>query len=247
MPLRHDVERHPDPDPFRALGQDRADQQAVRDHLVALVLEVVLGQPERVEAEPVGEHTHVEDLLGRPPHLVLVVPTLGRSRGPGTRIRHLDATEEEDPGTHAAHCTKLTRCECTCQRPPECAPWGVDVPGRRCGRLVEAVVAAEELGLDEVWIADEGVARDPVAVLAAAAMQTTTIKLIVGVTSPVLRHPGAIAASLATLDELSDGRAVLGLGVGGDMSLAPFGLAAERPVALFRDAIQTAPRRFRWR
>ena len=113
-------------------------------------------------------------------------------------------------------------------------------PGVAAGALLEAVVAAEQLGLDEVWIADEGVAREPVAVLAAAAMQTTTIRLIVGVTSPVLRHPGAIAASLATLDELSDGRAVLGLGVGGEMSLGPFGLAAERPVALLRDAIQTA-------
>lgn len=113
-------------------------------------------------------------------------------------------------------------------------------PSRSVGELVAAIVAAEEAGLDEVWLADEGVAREPVVVLATAATRTTTIRLATGITSPVLRHPGAIAASLATLDELSAGRAVLGLGVGGHLSLAPFGLHVDRPVGLLRHAIETA-------
>lgn len=113
-------------------------------------------------------------------------------------------------------------------------------PSRPAAELVEAIVAAENAGLDEVWVADEGVAREPVVVLAAAATRTSRIRLATGITSPVLRHPGAIAAALATLDELSAGRAVLGLGVGGHLSLEPFGLRAERPVALVRDAIETA-------
>ncbi len=86
----------------RPLGEDRADQQPVRDDLVPLVLEVVLGQPERVEAEPIAQHAHVEDLLGRPPHLLLVVPAIGRRRCAGTGVRHLDATEEEDSRAHGA-------------------------------------------------------------------------------------------------------------------------------------------------
>lgn len=113
-------------------------------------------------------------------------------------------------------------------------------PAAPAARLVDAVVAAERLGLDEVWIADEGVARDPVPVLAAAAHRTRRIRLATGITSPLLRHPGALAATAATLDELSDGRAVLGLGVGGQLSLGPFGVTAERPVAVMRDAIVTA-------
>lgn len=112
-------------------------------------------------------------------------------------------------------------------------------PGLPADALVDAVVTAEQLGLDEVWIADEGVARDPLAVLAAAAGRTSTIRLAIGVTSPLLRHPGAIAASIATVDELSHGRATLGLGVGGDLALGPFDLVADRPVALLRDAITT--------
>ncbi|MGI9624591.1 MAG: LLM class flavin-dependent oxidoreductase [Acidimicrobiales bacterium] len=113
-------------------------------------------------------------------------------------------------------------------------------PGVPALSLVDAVVAAEQCGLDEVWIADEGVAREPMAVLAAAALRTSTIRLGVGITSPLLRHPGAIAATLATIQELSDGRAVLGLGVGGHESLDPFELRADRPVALLGDAITMA-------
>lgn len=113
-------------------------------------------------------------------------------------------------------------------------------PAAPADRLVAAVVRAEELGLDEVWIADEGVAREPMAVLAAAARETARITLAVGVTSPVLRHPGALAATAATIDELSGGRFVLGLGVGGDLSLVPFGLTPDRPVARLTDAIATA-------
>ncbi len=113
-------------------------------------------------------------------------------------------------------------------------------PGVAAPALVDAVVAAEELGLDEVWIADEGVAREPVPVLAAAAMATTRIRLGVGITSPLLRHPGSLAATVNTLDELSDGRAVLGLGVGGHLALGPFGLGTDRPVGVLADAIDMA-------
>lgn len=113
-------------------------------------------------------------------------------------------------------------------------------PGAPAPALVDAVVAAEDLGLDEVWVADEGVAREPFIVLAAAVARTSSIRLAVGITSPRLRHPGAIAATAATLDELSGGRAVLGLGVGGHQSLEPFGLEVDRPVALVRSAIETA-------
>lgn len=112
-------------------------------------------------------------------------------------------------------------------------------PGVTAGALVDTIVAAEECGLDEVWIADEGVARDPVPVLAAAAGRTATIRLATGITSPLLRHPGAIASAAATLDELGGGRAVVGLGVGGDLSLGPFGLGTDRPVGLLRDAVET--------
>lgn len=106
--------------------------------------------------------------------------------------------------------------------------------------LVDAVVAADEAGVDEIWVADEGVARDPLVVLSAAAPRTRRVRLGVGITSPLLRHPGALGSTIATLDELSGGRAMLGLGVGGTESLDPFALTFERPVAMMRNAIETA-------
>lgn len=106
-------------------------------------------------------------------------------------------------------------------------------------RLVEAIAMAETAGFDEVWVADEGVGREPFVVLAAAAARTATIRLAVGVTTPLLRHPGAIAAAVSTLDELAGGRAVLGLGVGGEESLGPFGIEVARPLATMERAIET--------
>jgi len=59
----------------------------------------------------------------------------------------------------------------------------------------------------------------------------------VGITSPALRHPGAIGS---TLDELSNARAILGFGVGGVASLGPFALTVDRPIAVIRDAVRLA-------
>lgn len=113
-------------------------------------------------------------------------------------------------------------------------------PGSTARDLVDAVTDFDAAGIDEVWIADEGVARDPFAILAAAAERTHHIDLCVGITSPLLRHPGAVASSMSTIDELSNGRTILGWGVGGHESLAPFALTTDRPVGLVRDAIRTS-------
>lgn len=106
--------------------------------------------------------------------------------------------------------------------------------------LVDAIRLADRAGIDEAWVADEGVSREPVPVLAYAAAATTRIELGVGITSPLLRHPGAIGSTISTLDELSGGRARLGLGIGGELSLAPFGIEIERPIAVVREAVTIA-------
>ncbi len=99
---------------------------------------------------------------------------------------------------------------------------------------------ADRGGLDEVWVADEGVARDPWVILSAAAVRTSRVRLGTGITTAALRHPGALGAAVSTLDELSGGRAVLGLGVGGHESLGPFGITVDRPVAAVRNAVRAA-------
>lgn len=107
-------------------------------------------------------------------------------------------------------------------------------PNKPAPTLVSAITLAEELGLDEVWIGDEGPAREPFTVLAAAAQATERIHLAVGVTNPYVRHPGVAITTMRTIHELSAERAILGVGAGGAMSLAPFGLSAVHPVAEIR-------------
>ncbi len=112
-------------------------------------------------------------------------------------------------------------------------------PAAPAPSMVEYIQYAEGLGLDEIWLGDEGPARDPLSILAAAAPCTRTIRLAVGVTNPYVRHPATTAVSMMTIHELSGGRAILGLGVGGNMALDPLSLSAVRPLASMRAALET--------
>jgi 5,10-methylenetetrahydromethanopterin reductase len=114
-------------------------------------------------------------------------------------------------------------------------------PEAPAAELVETFVAAEELGFDEVWIGDEGPAhQDPFAVLAAAAIRTSRVTLGVAVTNPYLRHPAVTASAMATVAELSGGRAILGLGAGGGVALDPVGIARAEPLRRTREALRIA-------
>jgi 5,10-methylenetetrahydromethanopterin reductase len=111
-------------------------------------------------------------------------------------------------------------------------------PDAPAGVIVDTIVAAERLGIDEVWLGDEGPARDPFALLAAAARVTHRIKLGVGVTNPYLRHPAVTAASALTIHELSGGRMLLGIGPGGQIALGPAEVERVRPLSATRDALR---------
>ena len=80
---------------------------------------------------------------------------------------------------------------------------------------VEVVQLAEELGFDSVWLADVQLSmKDCFAALTLCAVNTSTIMLSTGVTNPVTRHPSTIANSFTALQELSNGRAIIGIGTG---------------------------------
>lgn len=81
--------------------------------------------------------------------------------------------------------------------------------------LVTVAAEAEALGCDTVWVNDDRLQKDVFTVLAAISASTQRIRLGPGVTNPWSRHPALVASAIATLDELSGGRAVLGLGAGG--------------------------------
>jgi 5,10-methylenetetrahydromethanopterin reductase len=111
-------------------------------------------------------------------------------------------------------------------------------PDATAPKILETIVAAEACGLDEVWLGDEGPARDPFVLLAAAAPATRRIRLGVGVTNPYLRHPATTAATALTIHELSGGRMVLGIGPGGRMALDPAHIDRVAPLAATRRAVR---------
>ena len=73
----------------------------------------------------------------------------------------------------------------------------------------------EEAGFDSLYVADHpGACASPFVALAAAAAVTTTLKLGSYVSNAGVREPILLASDVATLDVVSGGRAVLGLGAG---------------------------------
>jgi 5,10-methylenetetrahydromethanopterin reductase len=113
-------------------------------------------------------------------------------------------------------------------------------PDHDATTLTGVVVDGEQAGLDEVWLGDEGPARDPLVALAAAAPRTSRIGLGVAVTNPYLRHPATTASAFATLSELAPGRVVLGLGAGGGLALGPVGVERSDPVTRVAEAVRVA-------
>jgi 5,10-methylenetetrahydromethanopterin reductase len=92
------------------------------------------------------------------------------------------------------------------------------------GTASKVGVEAELDGFDGLSFGDtQHIAADPYSGLCLVARATERLKLLVGVTNPVTRHPAVTATSIATVQAESGGRAVLGIGRG-DSSLAHLGL-----------------------
>ncbi len=73
----------------------------------------------------------------------------------------------------------------------------------------------EDEGVSRVWLIDSQAAmKDVYAGLATAAISTERLELGTGVTNLVTRHPTVTANAIAAIAELSEGRAILGLGAG---------------------------------
>jgi phthiodiolone/phenolphthiodiolone dimycocerosates ketoreductase len=79
---------------------------------------------------------------------------------------------------------------------------------------------------------------DPFPVVAAAAGATSEIRLGIGVTDLVRRHPASIAQTTLTLDHLTGGRFVLGVGSGEALNLTPFGMRNERPLSRLDEGLE---------
>ena len=111
------------------------------------------------------------------------------------------------------------------------------LPSRPAGELGDLAARAEALGYDDFWLADERFFREVYALLALAAARTTRIRLGPCVTDPFSRHPALTAMAIATLDEISGGRAVLGIGAGVS-GFRELGIDAARSAVAIREAVE---------
>jgi len=106
---------------------------------------------------------------------------------------------------------------------------------------------AEALGFHSAWVVEQIVGAipslAPIELLTYAAAVTTRMRLGSAVLLTALRDPVHAAKSLTTLDHLSGGRLMVGVGLGAQPALYPaYGLTAERRAARFAEGIEVMKR-----
>lgn len=112
-------------------------------------------------------------------------------------------------------------------------------------RFVELSVEAEKAGFDAIWTA-ESWGSDAFTPLALIAAHTERIKLGTGVVQLSARTPAATAMHAITLDHVSEGRVILGLGVSGPQVVEGwYGMPSRKPLARTREYVEILRRAFR--
>ncbi|MDF5756031.1 LLM class flavin-dependent oxidoreductase [Spongiactinospora sp. TRM90649] len=109
---------------------------------------------------------------------------------------------------------------------------------RTAGAAVRAAREAEAAGCDTVWITEDYCERGAFALAGAIAAATSRVRIGIGVINPWTRHPALIAMELAALEEISEGRAVLGLGASNPRWMTDqLGIPFDRPIGRLTESV----------
>src|SRR5713226_5730425 len=104
--------------------------------------------------------------------------------------------------------------------------------------MVTLARRAEALGYESVWVAETRFTRDGLVPIAAISQATNTIKVATGIVNVYTRGPVLTAISFASLDELSGGRTIMGLGPGSPLVLSPQGVSFHLPLTRLREYVR---------
>jgi probable F420-dependent oxidoreductase len=106
------------------------------------------------------------------------------------------------------------------------------------GQLLDDALLAEQLGYDDVWFGDVG-APDALTTAAVVADRTHSVRIGTAVTPVFTRTPAVLAATSATLHQLSGGRFMLGLGSSSEKMVESWhGLSFDHPLARVRETTE---------
>jgi alkanesulfonate monooxygenase SsuD/methylene tetrahydromethanopterin reductase-like flavin-dependent oxidoreductase (luciferase family) len=113
-------------------------------------------------------------------------------------------------------------------------------------KLLDSGRRAADLGYDSLWAGDSLIARprhDPLTLLAAAAASIPRVLVGTAVLLPALRNPVVLAQQLATVDQISEGRLVIGAGIAADTpairaEFAAAGVPFEGRVGRFMEGLE---------
>ncbi|RBI61587.1 5,10-methylenetetrahydromethanopterin reductase [halophilic archaeon] len=108
--------------------------------------------------------------------------------------------------------------------------------------LADLGARAESEGFDAVFASSHYNNRDPFLALSRVAAATDAVRVGPGVANPYETHPVALASRVATLDEVSDGRAVCGLGAGDRSTLRNLGVERDRPLRRVLETMKVGKR-----
>jgi 5,10-methylenetetrahydromethanopterin reductase len=109
-------------------------------------------------------------------------------------------------------------------------------PVLKTKEVMKLAQIAEDAGVDRLGISDVIFYPDTYELQALCATVTKRIKIGSLVTNPFTRHPVITAAAVSTLDEISNGRAFLGIGAGAD--IAKLGVLHSPPAPAIREAVR---------
>jgi 5,10-methylenetetrahydromethanopterin reductase len=117
--------------------------------------------------------------------------------------------------------------------------YGIEfVPGNvNVKQVVNFCKLAESKDIDFAWITNHYNNRHCYPTLAAIAQATTSLKMGPGIMNAFTDTPAAMASFICTLNEISDGRAVLGIGPGDLSTLPKLAIKPEKPVARLQEAV----------
>lgn len=105
-------------------------------------------------------------------------------------------------------------------------------------RLYEEAKAADDGGVDSVWVT-ESWGFDAFTLMSLLAEWTTNVHIGSGIVNVYSRSPGALAQHFGTLDALSDGRMIVGLGTSGSNVIEHFhGISFDRPLRRLREYVE---------